>query len=189
MDQRHLFRGTLSGDGRPGPIEERIGRRLVRLVDPESREGMRLLEEGDVDLVGPDGEQLGRVSQALPGSEGAGVLGFEDYTQWSGASQNSDVHSEGQRSAHIGFHLLFSYEASINLLTRLPESFGVEEAVENRRVERKKLIKWIFRKCARLRALEFSLETMRLRAVNDQAQPFEDMKQRVTESSARQLAE
>ena len=31
-----LFRCTMTGDGRPGPIEERIGRRLVRLVQPES---------------------------------------------------------------------------------------------------------------------------------------------------------
>ena len=34
------FRGTLSGDGRPGPIEERLGRRLIRLIDPESDEHM-----------------------------------------------------------------------------------------------------------------------------------------------------
>ncbi len=45
------FRGTLSGDGRPGPIEERLGRRLIRLIDPESDEGMRLLSEGRVDLL------------------------------------------------------------------------------------------------------------------------------------------
>jgi len=55
------FRGTLAGDGRPGPIEERIGRRLIRLVDPLSDEGLRLLEDGDVDLIGPDGDALGRV--------------------------------------------------------------------------------------------------------------------------------
>ena len=58
------LRGTLGGDGRPGPIEERIGRRLVRLVDPESVEGSRLLDTGDVDLIGPDGGQLGRVRLA-----------------------------------------------------------------------------------------------------------------------------
>jgi len=56
-----LYRGTLSGDGRPGPIEERIGRRLVRLVDPQSAEGTRLLAEGSVDLVGPEGDALGRI--------------------------------------------------------------------------------------------------------------------------------
>lgn len=55
------YRGTLAGDGRPGPIEERIGRRLVRLVDPQSAEGARLLTEGNVDLVGPEGDSLGRI--------------------------------------------------------------------------------------------------------------------------------
>jgi hypothetical protein len=55
------FRGTLAGDGRPGPIEERIGRRLIRLVDPQSEEGLRLLTEGRVDLVGPEGNPLGRM--------------------------------------------------------------------------------------------------------------------------------
>jgi hypothetical protein len=57
-----MFKGTLSGDGRPGPIEERLGRRLLRLVDPESDEGRRLLMRGDVELRGPDGECLGCLS-------------------------------------------------------------------------------------------------------------------------------
>jgi hypothetical protein len=56
-----MYKGTLSGDGRPGPIEERLGRRLLRLVDPESDEGRKLLEQGGVELVGPDGERLGRM--------------------------------------------------------------------------------------------------------------------------------
>ena len=60
----HLARGTrlratLSGDGRPGPIEERIGRRLVRLVDPASDEGLRLLRSGTVEIIGPEGDPLG----------------------------------------------------------------------------------------------------------------------------------
>ena len=49
----------------------------------------------------PGGEQVGRISQALPSSANAGVLGFEDHTQWSGASQNSTEHSEGQLSAVV----------------------------------------------------------------------------------------
>ena len=56
------YRGTLLGDGRPGPIEQRIGRRLVRLIDPESEEGLDLLEAGRVDLIGPDGDALGRLT-------------------------------------------------------------------------------------------------------------------------------
>ena len=55
------FRITLSGDGRPGPIEERIGRRLVRLVDPESEEGLGLLTERCVRFIGPGGVELGYI--------------------------------------------------------------------------------------------------------------------------------
>jgi hypothetical protein len=49
------------GDGRLGPIEERIGRRLCRVVDPDSHEGRKLLSAGEVDLVGPGGERMGRL--------------------------------------------------------------------------------------------------------------------------------
>lgn len=59
---RTRYRGTLTGDGSPGPIEERLGRRLLRLVDPFSAEGACLLESGRVDLTGPDGERLGCVA-------------------------------------------------------------------------------------------------------------------------------
>jgi hypothetical protein len=58
---RTRLRATLAGDGRPGPIEERIGRRLVRLVDPASEEGHRLLSAGLVELIGPEGDALGRL--------------------------------------------------------------------------------------------------------------------------------
>jgi len=58
---RGLLRATLLGDGRLGPIEERIGRKLRRVVDPDSREGKRLLRAGEVDLVGPGGERMGRL--------------------------------------------------------------------------------------------------------------------------------
>ncbi len=53
------FRMTLTGDGRPGPIEERIGRRLVRLLDPESEEGLCLLAARSVRFIGPGGIRLG----------------------------------------------------------------------------------------------------------------------------------
>lgn len=58
----HRFKGTLSGDGRIGPIEERIGRKLVRLVDPESEEGVKLLNNGGVELLGPEGDCLGCIT-------------------------------------------------------------------------------------------------------------------------------
>ncbi len=54
-----VYRATLAGDGAPGPIEERIGRRLVRTLNPESAEGERLLRSGQVDLIGPDGMSFG----------------------------------------------------------------------------------------------------------------------------------
>jgi len=52
---------TLTSDGRPGPIEERIGRRLVRLVDPVSDEGIDLLLSRSVLFIGPGGNRLGYV--------------------------------------------------------------------------------------------------------------------------------
>jgi hypothetical protein len=58
----HRYRVALSGDGCPGPIEERIGRRLVRLIDPRSEEGQRLLDAEPIEWVGPDGDSLGRLS-------------------------------------------------------------------------------------------------------------------------------
>ena len=58
----HRFRVALTGDGCPGPIEERIGRRLVRLVDPHSEEGQRLLDSEPIEWVGPDGNSLGQLS-------------------------------------------------------------------------------------------------------------------------------
>lgn len=52
---RVTLRATITGVGSPGPIEERVGRRLVRLVDPGSREGAALLRSGRVTIVGPEG--------------------------------------------------------------------------------------------------------------------------------------
>lgn len=57
-----MYRAMISGDGLPGPIEQRIGRRLIRLVRPESVEGRNLLSGGKVELVGPEGRALGRIS-------------------------------------------------------------------------------------------------------------------------------
>jgi len=56
-----MLRATVAGDGRLGPIEERIGRRLIRLVDPQSAEGRALLDSASVDLLGPGGEHFGRI--------------------------------------------------------------------------------------------------------------------------------
>jgi hypothetical protein len=58
---RGTFRATISGVGRPGPIEERVGRRLIRVVDPSSREGASLARSGRILWVGPEGEALGRL--------------------------------------------------------------------------------------------------------------------------------
>lgn len=56
-----VFRSTLVGDGSLSPIEERAGRRLLRVVDPTSEEGWRLLRSGEVVFVGPDGESFGKM--------------------------------------------------------------------------------------------------------------------------------
>jgi hypothetical protein len=56
---RGTFRATITGVGRLGPIEERLGRRLVRIVSPESREGLDLLKSGRVVFLGPAGETMG----------------------------------------------------------------------------------------------------------------------------------
>jgi hypothetical protein len=58
---RGTFRATITGVGRPGPIEERLGWRLVRIVDPASREGATLLRDRQVTFIGPEGTTLGRV--------------------------------------------------------------------------------------------------------------------------------
>jgi hypothetical protein len=56
---RGTFRATITGIGRPGPIEERLGRRLIRIVSPDSKEGVDLLRSGHVAFMGPEGEALG----------------------------------------------------------------------------------------------------------------------------------
>jgi hypothetical protein len=58
---RGTFRATITGVGRPGPIEERLGRRLVRIVDPASKEGATLLRDRRVTFIGPEGTTLGQL--------------------------------------------------------------------------------------------------------------------------------
>ena len=55
------MRANLAGDGSPGPIEIRFGRRLMQLIEPASPEGRALLVCGAVELLGPEGEKFGRV--------------------------------------------------------------------------------------------------------------------------------
>jgi hypothetical protein len=58
---RGTFRATITGVGRPGPIEERLGWRLVRIVDPASKEGATLLRDRRVTFIGPEGTALGQL--------------------------------------------------------------------------------------------------------------------------------
>lgn len=58
------FRAVLTADGSPGPIEERLGRRLVRVVGADTTEGRRLVRDREVEWIAPGGERLGRVSTA-----------------------------------------------------------------------------------------------------------------------------
>ena len=61
MQHDRSHRATLAGDGHPGPVEERIGRRLVRLLDPLSDEARALGDAGRIEWIGPEGSPLGRV--------------------------------------------------------------------------------------------------------------------------------
>lgn len=58
---RGTFRATITGVGRLGPIEERLGWRLVRIVAPESKEGQTLVRTRQVTFIGPEGTTLGQV--------------------------------------------------------------------------------------------------------------------------------
>ena len=62
-------RATLAGDGHPGPVEERIGRRLLRLLDPLSDEARALAAAGRIEWIGPEGAPLGRVTPAIACAE------------------------------------------------------------------------------------------------------------------------
>ena len=52
---RKKYRAFVLDDGTLLPIEERVGRRLLRTVPPNSREGRALVEEGLVSFVGSEG--------------------------------------------------------------------------------------------------------------------------------------
>jgi hypothetical protein len=65
LEHERSHRVTLAGDGHPGPVEERIGRRLVRLLDPLGDEARALAAAGRIEWIGPEGEPLGRVSPAV----------------------------------------------------------------------------------------------------------------------------
>jgi hypothetical protein len=58
---RGTFRATITGVGVLGPIEERLGWRLVRTVRPDSKEGQALVRGRQVAFLGPDGTALGRI--------------------------------------------------------------------------------------------------------------------------------
>ena len=58
---RGTFRATINGVGRLGPIEERLGWRLLRTIDPESKAGATLLRDRQVTFIGPEGTALGRI--------------------------------------------------------------------------------------------------------------------------------
>ena len=49
---------VLCGDGSVLPIEERLGRRLMRTIDPASAEGRDLLRRGWVSLRTPEGRNI-----------------------------------------------------------------------------------------------------------------------------------
>jgi hypothetical protein len=52
------YTAIVCGDGRILPITESIGRRLLRQIEPEGREGRELLNAGKVTLWTPDGRRF-----------------------------------------------------------------------------------------------------------------------------------
>lgn len=69
MDAERTYRATLAGDGQPGPVEERIGRRLVRLLDPFGAEAGALAAASRIEWIGPEGDALGRIPPTLACAE------------------------------------------------------------------------------------------------------------------------
>ncbi|MGH9870139.1 MAG: hypothetical protein ACREAA_18505 [Candidatus Polarisedimenticolia bacterium] len=53
------YTAVVLGDGQVLPIEERVGRRLIRAIEPLSREGRSLLVSGQVMLWHDDGARHG----------------------------------------------------------------------------------------------------------------------------------
>jgi hypothetical protein len=114
LEHERSHRATLGGDGRPGPVEERIGRRLVRLLDPLSAEALALSAALRIEWIGPEGAPLGRVpvsdacdelrrrqERALQASDGATeaasarraavTSGLEQLALWSARLQAEPV--------------------------------------------------------------------------------------------------
>ena len=69
LQHERSHRATLAGDGRPGPVEERIGRRLLRLLDPLSEEARALGAASRIEWIGPEGAPLGRIPPAAACAE------------------------------------------------------------------------------------------------------------------------
>jgi hypothetical protein len=59
------YRAALLGDGSVLPIEERLGRRILRTIEPESAEGRRLLGAGQVILRGESEEWREPIGEVL----------------------------------------------------------------------------------------------------------------------------
>jgi hypothetical protein len=55
------YTALLRDDGAILPITESIGRRVIRVIDPEGREGRLLLSAGKVTLWSSDGRKLPRL--------------------------------------------------------------------------------------------------------------------------------
>jgi hypothetical protein len=56
-----VYTAVVCGDGRVMPITETIGRRTIRDIDPESREGREMLQSGEVTLWSDEGRRIGKV--------------------------------------------------------------------------------------------------------------------------------
>lgn len=67
------YAALVADDGLVFPIEERLGRRLLRTIDPDSREARDLLASGQVRLVTPRGETVKGSTRPLGGKAKIGL--------------------------------------------------------------------------------------------------------------------
>jgi hypothetical protein len=81
------YTALVCGDGRILPIVEYIGRRVIREIDPRSREGRALLESGFVALwrEGADAPRrvpLGKLLEEMKADVKAGLAGHPGESRW-----------------------------------------------------------------------------------------------------------
>ena len=81
------YSAIIRADGKLLPIEERLGRRLLRTLSPDSHEARALLKRGCVDLLTADGRTLSgmtidAVYDQLSSETSAQLAGNAENAEW-----------------------------------------------------------------------------------------------------------